>query len=259
MKRTALITGASSGVGLEFAHIFASKGANLVLVDHSREKLGEFKLKMEKQYGVIVYNIDKDLSMPNAAKEVYNELRHKKVHIDFLINNAGFGDFGFFVNTNWDKQLQMINSNIISLTYLIRLFLPEMIEEKYGRILNVASMASFQPGPTMSVYFAIKAYVLSFSEAIANELKGTGVTVTVLCPGATQSGFKDAAALEESKLFKGGRIVTPKEFAMFGYRKMMKGTTVVVPGFVNKIMSRLVHFAPRDVVTSIAKKKLKSK
>lgn len=258
MKRTALITGASSGIGLEFAHIFASKGVNLVLVDHSKEKMGEFKLKMEKQYGVIVYNINKDLSMPNAAKEVYNELHPKKVHIDYLINNAGFGDFGLFVETNWDKQLQMINSNIISLTYLTRLFLPEMIQEKYGRILNVASMASFQPGPTMSVYFAIKAYVLSFSEAIANELKGTGVAVTVLCPGATESGFKDPAALEESKLFKGGQIVTPKELAMFGYQKMMKGSIVVVPGFINKFMSKMVHLVPRKVVTSIAKKKLKS-
>lgn len=246
MKRTALITGASSGIGLEFAHIFASKGVNLVLVDQSKEKLDTFKLQMEKQYGVIVYNIGKDLSASNAAKEVYNELRCRKIHIDYLINNAGFSDFGFFSETNWDKQLQMINMNITTLTYLTRLFLPEMIKEKYGKILNMASIASFQPGPTMSVYFATKAYVLSFSEAIANELKGTGVSVMVLCSGAIESEF--------------GQKATLKEVAMFGYQKMMRGrTVVVVHGFVNKMMTQSIRFVPRDIVTSIAKMNIKSK
>jgi len=153
-----------------------------------------------------VYNVSIDLSENNAPKAIFEELKGQKIHIDYLINNAGFGDFGDFAKCNWEKQLQMINLNITALTHLTHLFLPAMIKNNFGKILNVASTAAFQPGPTMSVYFATKAYVLSFSEAIANELKGTGVTVTALCPGATSTGFKKAAALEKSQLFKGNQI-----------------------------------------------------
>jgi short-subunit dehydrogenase len=198
------------------------------------------------------------LAVQHAALEIYNELKTKKIKIDYLINNAGFGDFGSFAQSDWDKQLQMLNVNVTSLTYLTRLFLPDMIERKWGKILNVASTAAFQPGPTMSVYFATKAFVLSFSEAIANEVKDKGVTVTVLCPGATETGFKSNALLDNSNLFQGSGIATAQEVALFGYNSMMVGKTVVIHGFMNKIMTFSVRFAPRNIVTAIARYKLRA-
>ena len=259
MNNTALITGASSGLGKEFALIHASKGDNLVLVARSKDKLNALKFELEKQYGITVYVIGKDLSDQNAPKMIYDELKTRKIQVSYLINNAGFGDFGLFAETKWEKQLEMINLNVICLTYLTRLFLPDMIKNEFGKILNVASTAAFQPGPTMSVYFATKAFVLSFSEAIADELRDTGVTVTALCPGATETGFKAAAALEESNLFKGKQIASSREVAEFGYKKMMEGNTVVIHGMVNKMLVQSVRFAPRNVVTKLARMKLSSK
>ena len=259
MNKTALITGASSGLGKEFARIHASKGGDLVLVARSKDKLEELKSDLQKQYGVSVYVIVKDLSDQYAPKAVYDELKSKKIRVDYLINNAGFGDFGLFAETDWEKQLEMINLNVTCLTYLTRLFIPDMIENKDGKILNIASTAAFQPGPTMSVYFATKAFVLSFSEAIANEVKGTGVTVTALCPGATETGFKVAAALGESNLFKGNQIATSNEVAEFGYSSMMEGKTVVIPGLLNNLLVQSVRFAPRNIVASLARMKLKVK
>ena len=259
MKKTALITGASSGIGLELARIFASKGDNLVLVARSENKLELLKLEFEKSYGITVYIITKDLSEITSSKSIYDEIQVQKIRIDYLINNAGFGDFGIFEECNWEKQLEMIQLNIIALTYLTRLLLPEMTKNKYGKILNVASTAAFQPGPTMSVYFATKAFVLSFSEAIANELKNTGVTVTILCPGATATGFKVAAVLDDSNLFKGNQIATSKDVAEFGYNKMMKGKIVVIHGLLNNILVQSVRFATRNLVATIARLKLKSK
>lgn len=231
-----MITGALSGIGLEFAHLFASNGMNLVLIDFLKEKLDSNKLKLEKQYGVIVYNIGIDLTELNVAKDIYNELKCKKIHIDYLINNACFCDFGHFAVANWKQQIKMINMNVAALTYLTRLFLPDMINEKYGKILNFASIACFQVGPDMSVFFATKAYVLSFSEAIANELKGTGVVVTVLCSDVDESLFKNMLELDSGKLNNGNKL-TPKGIAKFGYSMMMKGRSVVVHGFMNKILT----------------------
>jgi short-subunit dehydrogenase len=259
MGKTAFITGASSGLGKEFARIHASKGDNLVLVARSKDKLEALKFELEKQYGISVYVIVKDLSDQYAPKAIFEELKTQKIQVDYLINNAGFGDFGLFAESDWEKQLEMINLNVTCLTYLTRLFLPDMIKNKDGKILNIASTAAFQPGPTMSVYFATKAFVLSFSEAIANELKGTGVTVTALCPGATETGFKAAASLDNSNLFKGNQIATSKEVAEFGYQKMMEGKTVAIHGIVNNLMAQSVRFAPRNIVTTIARLKLKAK
>ncbi|MDD4994064.1 MAG: SDR family oxidoreductase [Paludibacter sp.] len=258
MNKTALITGASSGLGVEFARIHASKGDNLVLVARNVDRMNALKDELEKQFrNISIYVIGKDLSEPSAAKAIHEELQSKKIRVDYLINNAGFGDFGVFAECNLEKQLEMINLNVSALTYLTRMFLPDMIENKFGRVLNVASTAAFQPGPTMSVYFATKAYVLSFSEAIAYELKETGVTVTALCPGATDTGFKVAAALGASNLFKGNGIAGSKDVAEFGYKAMMKGKTVVVHGFMNSLMAQSVRFAPRNIVTAIAQLKLK--
>lgn len=252
MKRTALITGASNGLGAEFARIHAEKGDNLVLVARGKDKLALLKQELERRFGVSVHIIGRDLSDTGAPKTIYNELKSQNIHIDYLINNAGFGDYGLYQKSNWEKQLQMINLNITALAYLTRLFLPDMIKQRYGRILNVASTAAFQPGPTMSVYFATKAFVLSFSEALANETKGTGVSVTALCPGATATGFKTAASMDNSNLFK-GNIATSVEVASFGYKAMMRGRTTVIHGLMNRIMAFSVRFAPRKLVTAISK------
>jgi short-subunit dehydrogenase len=257
MKKTALITGASGGIGMEMAHILASNGDNLILVARSKDKLNALKLELETQYSISVYVIISNLAELNAAQIVYDEIKTQKIRVDYLINNAGFGDYGLFADCYWDKQLEMIQLNVITLTHLTRLILPDMLQHKFGKILNVASTAAFQPGPTMSVYFATKAFVLSFSEAIANEVKGTGVTVTVLCPGATETGFKKAANLGESGLFKGNQIATSRDVAEFGYNKMMKGEIVVIHGFMNNVLAQSSRFAPRNLITAIARLKLK--
>ncbi len=251
---TALITGASNGIGLELARIHASKGDNLVLVARNKAKLDELKAELENQFKVSVYTIGKDLSATNSALEVYQETTKQKIKIDYLINNAGFGDFGMFVETDWNKELQMINLNITTLTQFTKLYLQDMVKRRSGRIMNVASTAAFQSGPTMAVYYASKAYVLSFSEAIDNEVSDKGVTVTALCPGATESGFQAAAAMEESNLVKGRKLPTSKEVAEYGYKAMMKGKTVAIHGFMNWIMAHSVRFTPRAIVVKITRK-----
>jgi short-subunit dehydrogenase len=251
---TALITGASSGIGLELANVHASKGDNLVLVARNKTKLDELKTELESKYKITVYTIGKDLSYANAAKEVYDETSNQKIEIDYLINNAGFGDFGMFVESDWNKELQMINLNITTLTQFTKLYLKEMVSRKSGKIMNVASTAAFQSGPMMAVYFATKAYVLSFSEAINNEVSDKGVTVTVLCPGATESGFQEAAAMEESALVKGKKLPTSKEVAEYGYKSMMSGKTIAIHGLMNWIMANAVRFTPRALVVKITRK-----
>jgi short-subunit dehydrogenase len=251
---TALITGASNGIGLELAKIHASKGDNLVLVARNKQKLDELKHELESAHNIKVYTIGKDLSLPNAAKDVYDETKRQNISIDYLINNAGFGDFGMFAETDWNKELQMINLNITALTHFTKLYLQDMVKRGNGKIMNVASTAAFQPGPTMAVYFATKAYVLSFSEAVNNEVSDKGITVTALCPGPTESGFQAAAALEDSKLFKGKNIPSSKTVAEYGYRAMMSGKTVAIHGLVNSILANFVRIMPRALVVKVTRK-----
>ena len=253
-NKTALITGASGGIGYELAKLLAKDNYNLVLVARSEEKLQQLKMDLETGYKISAKVITKDLSKMGAVDEICNELEKEKIAIDILINNAGFGDFGKFTETNWQKEAEMIQLNILTLTHLTKLFLKGMIERKSGKILNLASIASFQPCPLMAVYGATKAYVLSFSEAIANELKGTGVTVTALCPGPTKTNFFKAAGNEDSKLVKGKKIPTSKEVAKCGYEAMKKGETVVIHGLKNRILASSIRFAPRNLVTKISRK-----
>ncbi len=250
--KTALITGASNGIGLELAKIFAANKNNVVLVARSTDKLKTLATDLEAK-GVKVYVLSADLSKSDSAQTIYQFCTDNKLNIDYLVNNAGFGDFGLFAQSDWSKQSQMITLNIETLTHLTHLFLPEMIKRKYGKVLNVASTAAFQPGPTMSVYYATKAYVLSFTEAISNELAGTGVTVTALCPGATESGFQSAAAMEESKLVKGKKLPTSYEVALFGYKKLMIGKVVAIHGLMNTIMATSIRFTPRPLVLKIVR------
>lgn len=251
---TALITGASNGIGLELAKIHASKGGDLVLVARNKSKLDELKHELETKFNIKVYTIGKDLSAANAAKEVYDETSKQQIKIDYLINNAGFGDFGFFAETDWNKELQMINLNITTLTQFTKLYLQDMLKRKSGKIMNVASTAAFQSGPTMAVYYATKAYVLSFSEAVDNEVRDQGISITALCPGATESGFQAAAAMEESNLVKGRKLPGSKEVAEYGYAAMLRGKTVAIHGFMNWIMANSVRFIPRSIVVKVTRK-----
>ena len=256
MKNTALITGASNGIGLELAKIHASRGGDLVLVARNKSKLEEIKKALELEFKVSVYTIGKDLSEVNAAQEVYDETSKQNIQIDYLINNAGFGDFGMFAETNWDKELQMINLNITTLTLFTKLYLQDMVKRGSGKILNVASTASFQPGPTMAVYCATKAYVLSFTEAVSNEVSDKGITITALCPGATETGFQAAGAMDESNLFKGKKLPSAKNVAEYGYTSMIKGKTVAIHGFMNYILSNSIRFIPRAMVLKVSRKML---
>ncbi|HVM87168.1 MAG TPA: SDR family oxidoreductase [Puia sp.] len=249
---TVVITGASSGIGLELARIFAKNKTNIILVARSENTLKALADELKKE-DINVYVVSKDLSNYNNAKEVFDYCSQNNLQVDYLVNNAGFGDFGFFVESDWRKQEQMINLNITTLTYLTRLFLPEMVERRSGKIMNVASTAAFQPGPTMSVYYATKAFVLHFSEAISNELEGTGVTVTALCPGATESGFQKTAAMEQSRLIKGKKLPTSKEVAEYGYKAMMKGKRVAIHSFKSKLLVFGARFSPRFLVLKIAR------
>ncbi len=253
MNKTALITGASSGIGLELARIFAKNKPNLVLVARSGDKLKALSDELTKASGVKVKVIPADLSILKNCELLVNELKNENITIDYLINNAGFGTSGFFTDTDLQKEIEMINLNITALTYLTKIYGREMKQRGSGKILNVSSTAAFQPGPLMAVYYATKAYVQSFSEALANELKGTGVTVTALCPGPTASGFQSAANINNVRLVKGRKLPTSAEVALFGYNAMMKGKTFAVQGLMNKIGVQFVRFVPRKIITSVVR------
>lgn len=253
MRNYALVTGASGGIGFELAELLAKDKHNLVLIARSENKLQEIKTVFEKDFGVDVKIIANDLSVPEAPIKVFDQLKKEDISIDILINNAGFGDYGTFAECDWQKQEQMINLNILALTKLTRLFLPAMIKSGYGRIMNVASTAAFQPGPLMSIYYATKSFVLSFTYAIANEIKGTGVTISALCPGPTDTGFVSAASLEGSKLFKTFKPKPSYEVALFGYKRMMKGKLLSIPGCLNKLMVWSIRFTPRKMVTMVVR------
>jgi short-subunit dehydrogenase len=248
MNKTALITGASSGLGYELAHIHAQHGGNLVLVARRLHILNEVKIDLEKRHGVSVFVIAKDLSQPKAALEVYQLIKSMDIRIDYLINNAGFGLYGMFTETDWEKEDQMIQLNMATLTHFCKLFIPDMTDRGFGRILNIASTAAFQPGPLMSVYFATKAYVLHFSEALSNELRGTGIRVTASCPGPTATEFQQTAGLDASRMMKFVPLVKAKDVARRDYRRMISGKRVSIHGFANVIVIFLLRFSPRALV-----------
>ncbi|MCA1065009.1 SDR family oxidoreductase [Rossellomorea sp. AcN35-11] len=254
MNKTVLITGASSGIGLQFSHKFAGSGHDVILVARSGDKLRTLAEEMEGKYGVKTYVFTSDLSKPDAPKKLYEEVKSQEIHVDILINNAGFGLFGEFEQTELWKELDMIQVNITALTELSKYFGRDMVTSKRGQILNVASTAAFQPGPLMAVYYATKAYVLSFSEALANEWAPHGVKVKALCPGATKTGFSDAAELQSSKLFQSG-VMSVEEVVEEAYQQMMtKNKTVIVPGLKNKMLAQSIRFMPRKMVTNIVRK-----
>jgi hypothetical protein len=248
-----LITGASSGIGLEFAKIFAKEGHNLVLVARSEETLKALKTQLEEEYDVKVKVIIKDLKYYSAPQEIYDEVKNNKININILVNNAGFGTRGRFSETDLEIELEMIQVNITALTHLTKLFLKDMIENNNGRVLNVASTAAFQPGPLMAVYYATKAYVLSFSEALAEELRDTKIKVTTLCPGPTMTNFAKVANSSDVKLFN-KNIPTGKEVAEYGYYSLINEKRVAIHGFKNKLLAQGTKFIPRKTVTRMVRK-----
>jgi len=254
MKNVALITGASGGIGLELARIHAQTHGDLILIARSTSKLEQLKKELEAAYGISVLNIPKDLSIPDAAQEVYNQVIAANIQVDYLINNAGFGDFGNYHETEWEKEEMMINLNILALTQLTKLFGSDMVGRKSGKIMNVSSTAAFQPGPLMAVYYATKHYVQAYSEALYEEWKGYGVSVTALCPGATQSGFQQAADMEDSRLFKGKKLPTSLEVAEFGYKAMMKGEMTAIHGVMNTILAGSAKFTPKKLLLKVVRK-----
>jgi len=246
-RKTALVTGASGGIGYALAKVFAHEGYNLVLVSRNEERLLQRAEEISTTCGVTVTVIAADLSLPTGPVEVYRELRFHGIPVDVLVNNAGFAVHGYFAATDWQEELSMIQCNLVSLTRLTKLFLSEMLARGEGKILNVASTAAFQPGPLMAVYYATKAYVLSFSGALREELRGSGVTVTALCPGPTRTNFPRRAKAHHIRLFQ-GRLADPATVARAGYDSLVVGKAVVIPGWLHKAGAIAVRIFPRSVV-----------
>ncbi|WP_025723271.1 SDR family NAD(P)-dependent oxidoreductase [Paenibacillus polymyxa] len=249
MSKTVLITGASGGIGKELANRFAKDGYDLVLVARSEDKLVDLAREYRKKYRVQTTYIAKDVALPGVAEEIYRELKEKGITVDFLVNNAGFGLYGEFLETQLEQEMNMIDINIKALTVMTKVFLPDMVKRQQGGVLNVASLVAFFPGPLMAVYYATKAYVLSFTEALENELRDTGVTVSALCPGATATGFVDRAGLATSKLFRSG-VMEVGQVADIGYREFLRGKTLIITGGRNKFMAFLPRLLPRKLMTN---------
>ena len=248
MKNISLITGASSGIGKELAFIHAERGGDLIIVARGKEKLEALKKEIEKKYSVSVFVIDKDLSLPNAGREVYLKVKETGIEIDYLINNAGFGGIGKFFERKWANDLAMINLNIIALTELTRMFLPDFVLRNKGKILNTSSTASLFPGPLQAVYFATKAYVTSFSNALAEELSDTNVTVTALLPGPTKTEFGKISGMDKTEMFK--KTTSARRVAQKGYDAMIKGKLNVIVGipFFQKILLLMIPFIPKRLL-----------
>ncbi|RYG67910.1 SDR family oxidoreductase [bacterium] len=249
MKQTALVTGASTGIGLEIAKELARKGFDLVLVARSEDKLRELEKLLNPFVGVTVLPFD--LAHDDAPQQIFEALEGRR--IDLLINNAGFGDYGFFVEADGAKIDEMLHVNIVALTNLTRLFLPGMIERRSGRILNVGSIAAYFPGPLMTTYYATKAFVLSFSEGLANEVLGTGVTVTCLNPGPTTSGFQARASMTKSKPGTAG-YMSAKVVAKRGVKSMLRGDVICTPGLFNRFLAIFPRLVPRGAMPVIMRR-----
>jgi len=251
--KTALITGASMGIGYEFSRFLAQQGYDLLLVARSAERLAEVARELTAAHSIKAEVVALDLSRPEAAAQLFAEVKSRGRTVDLLVNNAGFGDLSGYANCDWEIQRQMIQVNITTLAQLTRLFVAEMVARKSGRILNVASTGAFMPVPYMAIYAATKAFVLSFSEAIFAELQGTGVTVTALCPGVTKTKFFQRSKSEDMFLKKLNEM-DARDVARIGYRALMKGRASVVSGWFNKVMIASLRLAPRTVVLWASKR-----
>ena len=251
-QETVLITGASSGIGLELARCFAGEGSRLILVARNTEAMEALAKELRSEHRVEVVVFTADLSLPETPKRIFAELTAQKISVDVLVNNAGFGAHGAFAGMSLPWQMQMLQVNIVALTELTGLFLPGMLQRKSGGILNVGSVAGFLPGPGMTVYFATKAFVLSFTEALAEELDGTGLRVSVLCPGPTESNFGNVARGTKSRRRNPSKM-SAQAVAVYGLRSFRNGKITAVPSLQNKAFAFLSRFLPRALPRKIVK------
>jgi short-subunit dehydrogenase len=251
MSKTALVTGASAGLGAEFARLFARDGHDVVVVARRRDKLETLAAEIKAERGVGMHVLAEDLGEPGAGSRVARELARQGLEIEFLVNNAGFGGIGAFAQRDLSRELQMVHVNIVALVELTHGLLPAMIARRSGRILNLGSTAGFVPGPFMAVYYASKAFVNSFTEALSVELEGTGVTATVCCPGATATEFAHVAQNDKTALFK-ANVMPARDVAEEAYRAMMRGEPLSVIGLANKVRIASLRMAPRGIVRHIA-------
>lgn len=249
-QQTVLITGTTSGIGYELSKLFAQNGDQLILVSRNPQKLRNQREELINNYHAAIHTITKDLSQPNAAGEIYDELEKKGLQVDILVNNAGFGVKGDFTDTDLEQELQMLQVNIIALTQLTKLLIPGMIKKGFGKILNLGSTASFTPCPLEAVYGASKAYVLSFSNAIRAELAGTGVTVTTLCPGATKTEFPKKTKMEETILFQ-KMVMEAETVARIAYRGLVKNKKIVIPGIINNALVKSIPLMPSYITEKV--------
>lgn len=252
-KPTALITGASAGIGAELARVFAAHGHNVVLVARRRDALEALAGQLEGKHGITATVIVDDLGDPHAPDRIFAALRDARIDVDVLVNNAGFGLGGEFSETPIEREMEMVQVNVTSLMQLTKLFTAPMMKRRSGYVMNVASTAAFFPGPGLSVYYATKAFVLSFSEAIAEELARAGVVVSCLCPGPTETEFMAVARVNRPRLFD-TNVADARDVAEFGYRALMAGVRVAVPGATNKLLIRAKHLVPRRLVARVISK-----
>ncbi len=250
----ALITGASTGLGRQFALLCAREGYDVILAARSVPQLESLATEIQSNTGKRAIVVGIDLSEPGAARTLYQEVVRSGMEVEVLINNAGFGLLGKFWELDADQESRMVHLNVTSLTDLTRLFLPGMIERRRGRILNLSSTAAFQPGPLMAVYYATKAYVISFSHAVHNEAKDFGVTVTCLCPGPTKTEFAERAKMDATKLFSSNMVMTAAEVAAIGMRGMKRGRPLVIAGRLNALGAFMTRFAPLWLTAAMARR-----
>lgn len=253
-RPTALVTGASGGIGADLAESFARRGHDLILVARTAARLEEVGSRIAAAHGVHFHAVVADLSEQAGARRLLEIVSERGMQVDVLVNNAGVGTAGPFASSDPEKQIRMVQLNVATPTFLTRQLLPGMLARRRGGVLNVSSVAAFQPGPLMSVYYASKAYLLSFSEAIAAEVAGSGVTVTCLCPGPTRTGFVEAAQMEGSMLFRAMAVMSSREVAEAGYEGFAAGKRLVVPGLMNKIVSQSPRISPRGLVLRITRR-----
>jgi short-subunit dehydrogenase len=249
--KTALVTGASAGLGAELSRLFAADGHDVVLVARRRDRLDACAADLASKHGVRAVVLAEDLTDPAAPERIASEVTKRGIAVDFLVNNAGFGTTGAFVQLDLARELAMVQVNVTALVHLTRLFLPPMVARRSGRVLNLGSTAGLVPGPFMAVYYASKAFVNSFTEALSYELYGTGVTATVCCPGATATEFAHVAGNDKSRLFQMGAM-TATSVAAHAYREMMRGGAMAIPGWRNKVSMQSLRIAPRAMLRRLA-------